>query len=404
MSVSVLVLFAFQYRAAWYLLPLIAAFAAFAAWSTLRASRSAGRACGGADGEGCLARRTLWIVTRGTIRDPCRDSPGEGMRFRGNRPAFLLNPADQFYAADLALPKVHYVYIDPGGQTDHGAMKFGHMGITVTGDQFRKLDALRPVYKQRMREWGLDSDEALATVILVRDASEASAWSGVRLQSDSPDPTRRPVPGWCGSGGDEPLGSRYGVSERGAFGQFGGDGGGVGATGAVCVRSVHAVCRELVEASAGAQQQVDGAAFEVTAFDEDIAHAHGEEPSAARFMSSGLPMVQPVNDSASGTLGVSRRARGRRASIKASRASAAMSGAPCLEIITGSTTRGQSGRLAATARMIEALPSAPVLAAAGGISSSTARSCATMRSGAMHSTRSTRSVFWTVSKVITASP
>ena len=194
-----LVLFAFQYRAAWYLLPLIAAFAAFAAWSALRHPAALAVLAVALMAKVALPAQPFGLSHEAQSVIPAATALERECASGGTAPLFLLNPADQFYAADLALPKVHYVYIDPGGQTDHGAMKFGHIGITVTGDQFRNLDALRPVYKQRMREWGLDSDEALATVILVRDASEASALSGVRLQSDLPDPTRRPVPGWCGS-------------------------------------------------------------------------------------------------------------------------------------------------------------------------------------------------------------
>ena len=82
------------------------------------------------------------------------------------------------------------------------------------------------------------------------------------------------------------------------------------------------------------------------------------------------------------------------------------SGAPCLLTMTGSTTSGKRNEAAAraTARTIAGDPSAPVLAAAGGMSSITAASCSSTRSSGRISTRETRAVFCTVTSVTTASP
>ena len=66
--------------------------------------------------------------------------------------------------------------------------------------------------------------------------------------------------------------------------------------------------------------------------------------------------------------------------------------------------KGERSAARATAATISADPSAPVLAAAGGMSSSTASICAVTRSGDRTSTRETRCVFCTVIRVITASP
>jgi hypothetical protein len=82
---------------------------------------------------------------------------------------------------------------------------------------------------------------------------------------------------------------------------------------------------------------------------------------------------------ASARFGVTTAARGSRRRTSASTASSARSGAPCLLIITGSTTSGKAKDAArsAIASIIAALPSAPVFAACGGMSASTVRSVTT---------------------------
>ena len=104
--------------------------------------------------------------------------------------------------------------------------------------------------------------------------------------------------------------------------------------------------------------------------------------------------------------GVTSAARGNSSERIAEMASSARSGVPCLLIMTGSTTSGKRHWAAAraTARTISAEPSAPVLAAAGGMSSSTAAICSSTNAAGITSTRETRTVFCTVSNVMTASP
>ena len=117
-------------------------------------------------------------------------------------------------------------------------------------------------------------------------------------------------------------------------------------------------------------------------------------------------MAMPVSASASGTLGVMSVPRGINSSRIAAAAVSGSSGKPCLLTMTGSTTRGNRKPAAAraTAFTISAEPSAPVLAAAGGISSSTASICSSTSETGITSTRDTRTLFCTVSRVTTASP
>ncbi len=42
----------------------------------------------------------------------------------------------------------------------------------MTASQFARFDELRPLYAARLREWNLDSDQALATTIVARSEAE----------------------------------------------------------------------------------------------------------------------------------------------------------------------------------------------------------------------------------------
>lgn len=84
----------------------------------------------------------------------------------------LIEPDDQFYSADLALPQVRYCYLDPRTEPRKFPLDFDELGIVMTAAQFQRFDELRPQYAARLREWGLDYDHALATTILARSESE----------------------------------------------------------------------------------------------------------------------------------------------------------------------------------------------------------------------------------------
>src|SRR5207244_6531437 len=86
---------------------------------------------------------------------------------RGNT-LILADPDDQFYSADLDLPHVRYVFIDPRTERRKFPLDFEYLGVTVTAEQFARVDELLPVFEQRLREWNLDSDEPVASVSLAR--------------------------------------------------------------------------------------------------------------------------------------------------------------------------------------------------------------------------------------------
>src|ERR1035441_7032122 len=58
------------------------------------------------------------------------------------------------------------------------------MGITVTVDQFNHLARYTPVFRDRLRQWGLDTDAPIATVITAHGADDLTALVGAHPESD----------------------------------------------------------------------------------------------------------------------------------------------------------------------------------------------------------------------------
>ncbi len=92
-------------------------------------------------------------------------------RHRGND-LIIIEPDDQFYAVNLELARVRYLWLDPATNRTRTPLDFEHLGITVTASDFRRLEELRPTYAQRLREWNHDSAEPVASVILARTQEE----------------------------------------------------------------------------------------------------------------------------------------------------------------------------------------------------------------------------------------
>jgi hypothetical protein len=88
----------------------------------------------------------------------------------------VIEPDDQFYSADLHLPRVRYVYIDPRPHPRKG-LDFMYLGIMISVADFARLPELRPQFEQRLREWGLSSGSAspIATTILAANETEVEA-------------------------------------------------------------------------------------------------------------------------------------------------------------------------------------------------------------------------------------
>jgi len=81
-------------------------------------------------------------------------------------PLVLVEADDELYSAVLPLPKIHYVWIDPTGGVQRLAPHYVDLGITVTAAEFDDLAPLKPQFRARLREWGVDSDEPIATSVV----------------------------------------------------------------------------------------------------------------------------------------------------------------------------------------------------------------------------------------------
>ncbi|MBL8229906.1 MAG: glycosyltransferase family 39 protein [Bryobacterales bacterium] len=84
----------------------------------------------------------------------------------------IVDSEDEFAATTLGLRQVRYVYFGGLEGYQRYGLDFRQLGIVVTLEEWKDLKARLPVYRQRLREWGLDSTEPVATVILLRDATE----------------------------------------------------------------------------------------------------------------------------------------------------------------------------------------------------------------------------------------
>jgi hypothetical protein len=179
-----------HYRNASYLLPLLPALALLAAaWGPFRtrqyapwilvvlaagflAKSSAPDQPWGLDYRGGTVQRTAPILSA-----YCAQA-------RGNE-LIIVDVADDLYAAVLPLARLHYATIAPvESPAGPYRMPFEEMGIMVTVDQFNNLARYTPAFRQRLREWGLDSAAPIATVITAHGADELTALVRAHPESD----------------------------------------------------------------------------------------------------------------------------------------------------------------------------------------------------------------------------
>lgn len=81
-------------------------------------------------------------------------------------PLVLVEADDELYSATLPLPETHYVWIDPSGGVQRLAPQYVYLGITVTAQQFEEIERWEPQFRERLREWGVDSGEPIATSVV----------------------------------------------------------------------------------------------------------------------------------------------------------------------------------------------------------------------------------------------
>jgi 4-amino-4-deoxy-L-arabinose transferase-like glycosyltransferase len=105
-------------------------------------------------------------------------------RLHRGRELILVDPFEGFYSSVLPLSKVRYCFVAPGGVPPQPPLDLHYLGILVSADEFAAMDRLRPVWRSRLREWGLDSDEPIATAIVARSREEVGRLMEERPEAD----------------------------------------------------------------------------------------------------------------------------------------------------------------------------------------------------------------------------
>ncbi|MBI3698438.1 MAG: glycosyltransferase family 39 protein [Acidobacteria bacterium] len=96
----------------------------------------------------------------------------------------LVSPDDDFYSAVLPIPRVHYCFIDPVSSIDAYGRHFPYLGITVTADQFNRLDRWEGLFRERLLAWGLNSTQPVATAIVAASESDVLGIIQAHPESD----------------------------------------------------------------------------------------------------------------------------------------------------------------------------------------------------------------------------
>ena len=176
-AVVLLSVFGWQYRNASYLLPLIPMLAILAtsfgpvsqtkpqSWLLLMA--------GGVLVWKAMMPATPWGMSfaRGTVQPVAPIVSTYCQQERANE-LIIAGMDDDLYATVLPLPRLRYALEGAPPAEGPYAMGFAQMGIVLTAPQFNHLEQWTPVFRQRLREWGLDSDAPIGTLIMAQTPAE----------------------------------------------------------------------------------------------------------------------------------------------------------------------------------------------------------------------------------------
>jgi hypothetical protein len=102
----------------------------------------------------------------------------------------LVDTDDELYSASLRLPGIHYCWIDPSGLVQKLAPHYVYLGITVTAAEFDALPRSEPVFRDRLREWGLNSGEPIATAVVAASDADVAKMVAAHPDADFYLPTR----------------------------------------------------------------------------------------------------------------------------------------------------------------------------------------------------------------------
>jgi hypothetical protein len=181
--------FGWQYRNISYLLPMVPALAILATvYGPLFSKRTAPwmlALIAAAFVVKAATPAAPWGISfhRGTVQADAPLVSGYCQRARGNE-LILVGMDDDLYASTLPLAKLRYCLVGASLAGGQYGMDFARMGIILTAAQFDGLDRWQPVFRERLREWGLDSGEAIGTLILAGSPEELAWTIGAHPGSD----------------------------------------------------------------------------------------------------------------------------------------------------------------------------------------------------------------------------
>ena len=201
-SALVLALFAFRYRSAYYVLPLIPPMAILS--GTLiaglpgRAQVLAAIAVGAYVVLKVTSASLLWgLQTRTTFQSSAPSLENYCRAHRGNG-LIIVDPHDEFYSSALPLAHVRYVIVSPAPRTiSSGPLDFGWLGISVTVPQFQALTRWSGIFMARLASYGITKGDPIATVIWAHSPAEVVQLIESHPEADFSIPeTLEGLPAW----------------------------------------------------------------------------------------------------------------------------------------------------------------------------------------------------------------
>jgi hypothetical protein len=107
----------------------------------------------------------------GTIQPAARPLQDYCRLARGNE-LVVVDLADDLYASTLPLANLRYALVGDSMSGGQLTMDFVSMGITMSVGQFDNLDKWAPHFREVLRQWGIDSGEPLARLIVAASPSQ----------------------------------------------------------------------------------------------------------------------------------------------------------------------------------------------------------------------------------------
>ncbi len=102
---------------------------------------------------------------------------------RGNE-LILVGMDDNLYGSTLPLPRLRYALVQPPAAGRQYVMDFESMGIILNAAQFNDLPRYQPAFRDRLRQWGLDSAEPIGTLIVLGSVEELASVIAAHPASD----------------------------------------------------------------------------------------------------------------------------------------------------------------------------------------------------------------------------